>query len=222
LLAASGFPCLQYLLLIKNKIKMKSLIILAISAITFASCNNSDNKSADNKSTQPTSVPVDKKMADVTEKQQANTATPANTVSVKEILNDYLQMKNAFAKDNDKDAATAGNEMVKAFASFNKTALTADQAKIFNDIQDDAKEHAEHIGSNAGNIKHQREHFDMLSKDIYQLVKTFGAGQNLYYDHCPMYNDGKGANWLSETKEIANPYLGKSMPTCGSVKEELK
>jgi hypothetical protein len=37
-----------------------------------------------------------------------------------------------------------------------------------------------------------------------------------------MYNDGKGANWLSETKEIANPYLGKSMPTCGSVKEELK
>lgn len=201
---------------------MKNLIIIAVSAITFASCNSSDNKSADNKSTQPTSAEVDKKMADVTEKQQANTATPVTTVSIKEILANYLQMKNAFAKDNDKDAATAGNELVKAFTSFNTAALIPEQAKIYTDIEDDAKEHAEHIGSNSGNIKHQREHFDMLSKDMYQLVKTFGAGQNLYYDHCPMYNDGKGANWLSETKEIANPYLGKKMPTCGTVKEELK
>jgi len=30
-----------------------------------------------------------------------------------------------------------------------------------------------------------------------------------------------GANWLSESKEISNPYLGQSMPTCGTVKEEL-
>ena len=201
---------------------MKSLIIIAVSAITFASCNSSDNKSADNKSTQPTLAEADKKMADVTEKQQANTATPATTVSIKEILANYLQMKNAFAKDNSKDAAMAGNAMVASFAGFNKTALSADQVKIYNDVEDDAKEHAEHIGSNGGNIKHQREHFDMLSKDIYQLVKTFGGGQKLYYDHCPMYNDGKGANWISETKDIANPYLGKSMPTCGTVKEELK
>ncbi len=201
---------------------MKSLIIIAVSAITFASCNSSDNKSADNKSTQPTSAEVDKKMADVTEKQQANTATPGPTVFIKEILTNYLQMKNAFAKDNSKDAATAGNSMVASFASFNKAALTPEQTKIYNDLEDDAKEHAEHIGMNAGKIEHQREHFDMLSKDVYQLVKTFGVGQKLYYDHCPMYNDGKGANWISDTKEIANPYLGKKMPTCGTVKEELK
>ncbi len=201
---------------------MKSLIIIAVSAITFASCNSSDNKSADNKSTQPTSAEVDKKAADVTEKQEANTAIQGTTVSIKEILAYYLQMKNAFAKDDSKEAGDAGNEMVQAFTSFNKAALTPDQAKIYNDIEDDAREHAEHIGSNAGKIKHQREHFDMLSKDIYQLVKTFGGGQKLYYDHCPMYNDNKGANWISETKEIANPYLGKAMPTCGTVKEELK
>ena len=30
------------------------------------------------------------------------------------------------------------------------------------------------------------------------------------------------ATWLSETKEIKNPYLGKKMPTCGEVKEEMK
>ena len=116
----------------------------------------------------------------------------------------------------------AGNEMVKAFASFNKGALTPDEVKIYKDVEDDAKEHAEHIGMNAGKIEHQREHFDMLSSDMYDMVKVFGGGQTLYQDFCPMYNNKKGATWLSETKEIKNPYLGKKMPGCGSIKEEIK
>ena len=195
-------------------------IILSIAVLTtlLAACNNSssDKKEKNTDTIQPATMPVD------TTKQIAVNTGTKSTVSITDILSSYLKMKNAFSKDNDKDAATAGNELVKLFTNFNKTALTANQAKIYDDITDDAKEHAEHIGSNGGNIKHQREHFDMLSKDIYQLVKTFGGGQKLYYDHCPMYNDGKGANWISETKDIANPYLGKSMPTCGTVKEELK
>ena len=62
----------------------------------------------------------------------------------------------------------------------------------------------------------------MLSKDVYDLVKAFGGGQVLYKNFCPMYNDKKGAIWLSETKTIKNPYYGKKMLTCGSVQEELK
>jgi hypothetical protein len=37
-----------------------------------------------------------------------------------------------------------------------------------------------------------------------------------------MSNNGKGAFWISETKEIKNPYMGKAMFTSGSIKEELK
>ena len=143
-------------------------------------------------------------------------------VSVKEIANAYLQLKNAFTKDNSNAAAAAGTTLQNAFMNFDKTALSEAQKKTFEDIADDAKEHAEHIGKNGGNIAHQREHFEMLSKDIYDLVKAFGGGQVLYKDFCPMYNKGKGAFWISETKEISNPYLGKAMPTCGTVKEEIK
>ena len=200
---------------------MKKIIFSLITAgsILLAACNNNSSDKKENKTdtSQTAATNVDTSIKPTT----ASTATNQQA-SIREILAGYLQMKNAFAKDNSKDAAAAGNQMIKTFANFNKTSLTAEQAKIYNDIEDDAKEHAEHVGLNAGNIKHQREHFEMLSKDIYQLVKTFGGGQKLYYDHCPMYNDGKGANWISETKEIANPYLGKSMPTCGTVKEELK
>jgi hypothetical protein len=178
--------------------------------VLFVACNNSGNNGKA-KDTVATASPATASVV----------ANNANT-SVKQIIDGYLQMKNALVSDNDKEAAAAGKSMVTAFAAFNKTTLTPDQQKVYTDIEDDAKEHAEHIGKNAGNIKHQREHFEGLSKDIYDLAKALNTGQNLYYDHCPMYNNNKGANWLSETKEIHNPYLGKSMPDCGIVKETLK
>ena len=62
----------------------------------------------------------------------------------------------------------------------------------------------------------------MMSKDMYDMVKAFGAGMALYHDHCPMAQDNKGAMWLSETKEIRNPYFGDKMMTCGSVEEMMK
>ncbi|MEO6490635.1 MAG: DUF3347 domain-containing protein [Ferruginibacter sp.] len=200
---------------------MKKLFYAAsITIVSLGACNNSGTDKKEEKKTDVTQL----RSADSTANQSTENSNPASKadISLNQILSSYMQMKNAFAKDNDKDAATAGEVMVKAFAGFNKAGLHAEQSKLYDDLEGDAKEHAEHISVNKGNIKHQREHFDMLSKDIYQLVKTFGAGYIVYYDHCPMYNNGKGASWLSESKEIHNPYLGRSMPTCGSVKEELK
>lgn len=138
------------------------------------------------------------------------------------MVEDYLKLKNALAKDNSDDAATAGRSLADGFAKFDRSALTVEQQKSFTDIADDAQEMAKHIGESAGKLPHQREHFDILSKDMYDMVKLFGAGQPLYVDRCPMYNDKKSAIWLSETKAISNPYLGTDMPTCGIIKEELK
>lgn len=149
-------------------------------------------------------------------------AIAVNSVSINEIITSYLQLKNALADDNSTGAAVAGKKMEAAFKKFDKTSLTAVQKKSYEDVEDDAKEHAEHIGASGGNIEHQREHFNMLSKDIYDLVKEFGSGQALYWDFDSMFNKGKGAYWLSETKEIKNPYMGKSMLTSGYVKEELR
>ena len=141
--------------------------------------------------------------------------------SVKEVVSNYLKLKNALTNDDSKTAASAGNAIVTSLAVLDANTLSASQKKIFTEIAEDAKEHSEHIGSNAGKLDHQREHFDMLSKDISDLVKNFSAGQKLYQDFCPMYNEGKGAIWISETKEIKNPYYGSKMLSCGSVKKEL-
>ena len=190
---------------------MKSIIFgLAIIAATFAACNNTND-------------PV----KETTGSDTAQKNVPQTTVSIKqasgtEVVTNYLQLKNALANDNAKDAATAGKSVAETIQKIDTASLTADQQKVLADVKDDIKEHGEHIGNNGDKIEHQREHFEMMSKDVYDLVKAFGSDQTLYKDHCPMYNNNKGADWLSEVKEIKNPYLGKKMPTCGTVKEEIK
>jgi hypothetical protein len=137
------------------------------------------------------------------------------------IVSDYLKLKNALTEDNTEGAATAGKSLFATFKTVNLNTLDDKQKKEYLDIADDATEHAEHIGSNSGNIEHQREHFATLSTDINDLVKTFGTTQKLYQDFCPMYNNDKGAIWISETQEIKNPYYGVAMLSCGSTEKEL-
>jgi hypothetical protein len=54
-----------------------------------------------------------------------------------------------------------------------------------------------------------------LSKEVHDLIKTFGTDQKLYQDYCPMYNQGKNGYWISETKNVKNPYYGSEMLSCG-------
>lgn len=191
-----------------KKIIGASLIALAV---TVAACNNSN-----------------------TEKQQATapvTDTPSTTAAtavatpespVKEVLDGYLKLKNALATDNSRDAAVGGSKILTAMFNIDTAAMQPSQRKAYLAVADDIKENAEHISTNGGKIEHQREHFEMLSKDVYDLVKAFGAGRTVYKDFCPMAMENKGAFWVSETKEIRNPYFGSSMQECGEVKEELK
>lgn len=195
---------------------MKSIIIgLAIVANALMACNNSNDNTTYSKQ-----IAVKNDTSTTTHQQPA---TDTATFPSKEIIANYLQLKNALTKDNGKDAAAAGNAIVASLSKIDKATLSEDQQKVYADLQDDIKENAEHIAENADKIHHQREHFEMLSKDILDLVKTFGnGGQTLYKDFCPMANDGKGAIWISETKAIKNPYLGMKMPTCGSIKETIQ
>ena len=190
-----------------------------MATFTLAACNNGNNSSVSTldsakAKTQPDSAAT---TTATTAGHDAKTAA-----SVKEVVTGYLQIKNGLAADNGDAAASGGDALVVAISKVDTTALAPDQKMTYADLADDVRENAEHIGKNAAKIAHQREHFDVLSKDMYQFVKTFDTGQPLYLDSCPMYNNGKGAIWLSEIKTIKNPYLGQKMPTCGSMEQEIK
>lgn len=78
------------------------------------------------------------------------------------------------------------------------------------------------IGAATG-IDAQRTLFSDLSNDFIAKVKASGLSSGeVYVEYCPMALNDKGASWLSNQKEIRNPYFGESMMTCGEVKETLK
>lgn len=203
--------------------------ILAISVVAISACNNSGSKEAAEKhdmnnmnkdSTGHPSTTDDKEVKVVA--VTFSNVDPKAAASIKEITDHYLHIKNALANDNAGEAASGAKAMAEVISKLDKSLLTAEQKKVYDDIEDDLKEHAEHIGKNSGDIKHQRDHFAMMSEDVYDLAKAFGAGRALYHDHCPMYNENKGAMWLSEMKEVKNPYFGSKMITCGTVEEVIK
>lgn len=112
-------------------------------------------------------------------------------------------------------ATAALDDAAKAYlASYEKlrAALAADNLA-------DAKaaaakvEGAEKVAE-AGSIGDARKAFVAVSARALALTK----GQpGFYHAHCPMYPGG--GDWVQTSKEISNPYWGKTMLRCGTIKE---
>ncbi|MCF6357278.1 MAG: DUF3347 domain-containing protein [Draconibacterium sp.] len=141
--------------------------------------------------------------------------------SVTAILENYLALKNALVSDNSKKAAGFAKSLNESFSKFDISSQPKSQQNELSEIIENANEQAEHISENSGNIEHQREHLEVLSADIKDLIAISGSDRNLYQTYCPMYNNGEGGMWLSESSEVNNPYYGSKMLKCGSVKQEI-
>lgn len=203
--------------------------IAIISALVFSACNSGGTKNEHeghemNKTNKDTSQHVSTADdADVKIVSAAFTNVDVKAAAaIKEIVDHYLHIKNALAKDNAGEAASGAKAMENAIDILDKSLLTAEQKNAYDANEAEMKEDAEHIAKNGDNIKHQRSHFVMMSEVVYDLVKNFGAGRPVYHDHCPMARDNQGAMWLSEVKEIKNPYFGSAMFKCGRVEEMIK
>lgn len=195
---------------------MKHLFLglIASSVLALTACNgNTEKKTA---STEQTSAPVTEPTP------SANSTENPEQGNFSELFSHYQHLTFALSSDNDKEAANASKGMLEALSKIKSDGFSAEEKAAYDDIAADIQEHAEHIANNIGNIAHQREHLVTMSKDFYDIVKEFGTEKPLYKVYCSMYNDNKGAYWLSDSKEIKNPYYGANMLTCGEIQEELK
>ncbi|QIY84422.1 DUF3347 domain-containing protein [Chryseobacterium sp. NEB161] len=207
---------------------MKTLVfsLLAIGTLALTSCK--ENK--EQKSTTETSMQHDMSMmsdnsamGDMPMDEKV-TVTDAKKTSadLTELYSHYTHLTFALSGDDDKEAVSAAKGILASFPKIDKIGFSAEQKKEFADLEASISENAEHIADNAGKIDHQREHLDIMSADFYDLLKDFGTPKPVYKIFCPMYNDKKGAFWLSDSREVKNPYLGKEMLSCGEVQEEIK
>jgi membrane fusion protein, copper/silver efflux system len=141
---------------------------------------------------------------------------------LRKVLNKYLELKDALVSDNSALAGEKSKALEKSLNNLNLNSLNQEEKKIWDSFQKEMAAAVKRI-SGADNIEAQREYFIELSTTTIGLVKTFQlTGDGLYVQRCPMANSDRGANWLSRTNEIRNPYFGSSMLTCGEVIETIK
>jgi hypothetical protein len=140
--------------------------------------------------------------------------------SIDAVLDGYLKLKNALTKDDSKGAANAAKELDAVLNNLDTDKIEDGLKKQYATIADAAELHSANISDNDGKIEDQRKDFALLSNDVHNLTKMFKTDKKLYQDYCPMYDQGKSGYWISETKDIKNPYYGSEMLTCGGITNE--
>lgn len=143
---------------------------------------------------------------------QAQNTAPALTA--------YYGVKDALVATDAAKAKTQATTLTAALGKVDAAKLSATDKKALAM----AKSHATAI-SKTTDVDDQREQFDLLSTSMISLAKATKPAKReaapTYVQFCPMAANGKGASWLSEKKEVRNPYYGDKMLKCGSVKEEI-
>ncbi len=162
----------------------------------------------------PTTTAVTKTTTETIEKDNLKPS------SLQTVYDAYFDLKDALVKSDAPIAATKAATLLKAINAIKMETL-GDNHVAYMKVESELKLHTQHINESK-DIAHQRDHFTSLSKNMYELLKTAKANTTVYYQHCPMYNDGKGANWLSKESAIKNPYYGSMMLSCGKVQETIK
>lgn len=140
---------------------------------------------------------------------------------LKVVFENYFALKDELVKTDGNTASAKAATLLLTINRVEMQTLKTEEHNVWMKIVKNIKEDAEHI-ADTKDIKHQREHFVTLSKNIYDLIKVSKQETPTYYQFCPMANNGKGANWLSKENTVKNPYYGSMMLNCGKVIETIK
>jgi hypothetical protein len=196
---------------------MKYLFFLSLTIALFA-CNGSANNDI-----------KDSSVASVGKNLSLSAGSSANA-SVSATLDAYYRLKDALVEADTVAVNRAAVEL----------AVRADSIKL-EGVSDSAliktvKNFSGTISAEAvalpqeDNITEKRRAFSMITENLYPLLQSIQyQGNTVYQQMCPMaFNDNEAAYWLSNSREVVNPYLGKKHPKyaagmlhCGELKDSL-
>ncbi|ESU27008.1 hypothetical protein FLJC2902T_23490 [Flavobacterium limnosediminis JC2902] len=139
--------------------------------------------------------------------------TQAQSKDWNQLLKDYLVLEDALVASNVNDAKDAMGRMQKEVLQLQPEA----SGKAY---QKELKFLAAYLDlyAKSDSLDEIRTGFGKISGSMIALAdqKVFGS-DTLYVLFCPM----KKTSWLDDTKDVKNPYYGKAMLTCGSVKKTI-
>lgn len=153
---------------------------------------------------------------------------------INKVVGTYLEIKDAFVEADTMLVKSKTNLFLKLLNEIDTAELRKDTAMIFETVLASIND----VRSNANSLVQQtditemRKDFssltDMMYPTFFKAIQY--EGPKLFLQNCPMaFDDVIPANWISNSEEVINPYLGKKHPkykagmlNCGEVKDTIK
>lgn len=185
--------------------------VVAIAIVSFYSCAPKNSHDSDAKSV-ATDMPV----------PVFNNVDPAIKSQLGSFLTGYFALNQALIVDSLAGSKVAAAAFLERTKNIEMSKLTGEQMDFYFLQSSKLKASLEEI-SNSDDIEKARNGLATVSESMYALVKAFHPNETtLYYQYCPMARNNEGANWLSATEELVNPYMGQMMLACGRTQEKLE
>lgn len=179
---------------------MKTRTLTFVFAISFAvlACNNSKKNAA------PEVVSVPQTTVEHT---SAPTEAAFKDEATANVYNAYIKLKTALVNTNSTIASAAGMvlmQQLKAAQADPETLQSIEALVLSSDVEA------------------QRKEFVTITASVEKMLEGALEAGTVYKQFCPMAFGNTGAYWLSNSKEIQNPYFGDKMLKCGRVADEIK
>lgn len=123
-------------------------------------------------------------------------AIPVFADATTDVLDGYVKVSSALAADDFASATKASAELATKAKAAGLEPIATNAEAVAGTVT----------------IKAARQKFKALSQAVIPVAK---GKEGYYVMNCPMV----GADWVQNTKKVANPYAGKEMLECGSIKE---
>jgi Cu(I)/Ag(I) efflux system membrane fusion protein len=147
---------------------------------------------------------------------------PAFRDQLNQVYEKYLSFKNALVS-SDPDAALKEQHAMETALEKTDMSLLEGDAHMAWMKQLNKMNEALELLDNQTDLELQRRVLAPISDALYQSISQIGIQTGtIYYQYCPMAMDNKGAFWLSELDEIANPYFGDMMLRCGETRDTIE
>lgn len=187
---------------------MKGFLFCGL-AFVFAACGSNDQK------------PAEAALPQVPLAKSAN--SPVFNASFEEVLTQYFTLGNGLVAEDDSLIAQSGRALLKATDSLKLDSLKADTLIITT-----AQTYASGISSEVmgllgeQHLAGKRKSFQIISNQLYDLVRTVQYDrQVIYHYYCASSFNDQGAGWLTNIRQVRNPYIPKKMISCGELKDSL-
>jgi hypothetical protein len=156
--------------------------------------------------------------------QPGEVVMPATDQPADQLVNHYIQLKDALVKDDIQQVNNIATVLAKSAQpdSAQLKTLPPEQQTGFLTLCRELQGMVASVNA-AADLKSKRSVFRNMTLTMRQVAENYGTGKiPVYQQHCPMAFNDTGASWLSLETKIRNPYLPKTMLRCGLVEDTLK